>query len=101
MFLKIFILFITVPVQEIAILIDIGSYFGLGPTILLIVFTGALGAYLAKKEGLKTFFAIQNKLNAGEIPTEELIDGVIILAAGLVLLTPGIITDTFGFLLLP
>lgn len=100
MFFKLFILFISVPVIEIAILIDLGSFLGLIPTVALIIFTGALGAYLAKQEGMKTFFAIQNKLNTGEIPTDELIDGVIILAAGLVLLTPGIITDIFGFLLL-
>ncbi len=100
MFPRLLLLFIIVPLLELWILIDIGSFIGTGPTLLIIIGTGVLGAYLARKEGFRTFFSIQQKLNEGQIPADEMFDGLIILIAGAVLLTPGIITDIFGFLLL-
>ncbi|MCP4723504.1 MAG: FxsA family protein [bacterium] len=100
MFGKLLLLFITVPFIELLILLDIGNSIGLGSTVILIVVTGFIGAYLAKMEGFRTFTMIQSKLQTGELPTDELIDGLIILIAGVVLITPGVLTDTFGFLML-
>ncbi len=100
MFFKLLILFITVPIIEIWILIDIGKVIGTLPTILLIVFTGAVGAYLTKLQGLITIFKIRENLSKGIIPSEELLDGVLIVLAGGFLITPGILTDIAGFLLL-
>lgn len=85
---------------ELAILIKVGTLIGAGPTILLILFTGVLGASLAQSQGLRVWIGIQNELQAGRIPAEGLLDGLLILIGGVVLLTPGIITDLFGFCLL-
>ncbi len=100
MFLKLFFAFSIIPLVEIYILIKIGSYFGAITSILLVVFTGVLGAYLAKIQGLNTYFRIQQSLQEGRLPSSELIDAVLILFAGILLLTPGFLTDFFGFLLL-
>ena len=100
MFLKLFLAFSVIPIIEIYILIKIGSYFGAITSILLVLITGFLGAYLAKIQGLNTFFRIQESMQEGRIPSSELIDAVLILLAGFLLLTPGFLTDLFGFLLL-
>lgn len=67
------------------------------PTIGLIVLTGILGASLARQQGLSTLAKIQNELKSGRPPTQELVEGAMIVVGGLVLLTPGILTDLFGF----
>ena len=100
MFLKLFLAFSVIPIIEIYILIKIGSYFGAITSILLVLITGFLGAYLAKIQGLNTFFRIQESMQEGRIPSSELIDAVLILMAGFLLLTPGFLTDLLGFLLL-
>ena len=100
MFFKLLILFVTVPIIEIWILIDIGRGIGTLPTILLIIFTGIVGAYLTKRQGLMTIYKIKENLKMGIMPSEELIDGFLIVLAGGFLITPGILTDSVGFLLL-
>ena len=100
MFFKLLILFVTVPIIEIWILIDIGREIGTLPTILLIIFTGIAGAYLTKHQGLITIFKIKENLRTGIMPSEELIDAFLIVLAGGFLITPGILTDLAGFLLL-
>tara|TARA_Y100001970_G_scaffold293428_1_gene440136 strand:+ start:4076 stop:4474 length:399 start_codon:yes stop_codon:yes gene_type:complete len=100
MFIKLFLAFSIIPIVEIYILIKIGSIFGALTSILLVIFTGFAGAYLARKQGLKTFFRIQDSLIEGRLPSEELIDAVLILIAGFLLLTPGFLTDFFGFMFL-
>ena len=100
MFFKLLILFITVPIIEIWILIDIGRMIGTFPTILLIVLTGLAGAYLTKIQGLITIYKIRENLSKGIMPSEELIDGFLIILAGGFLITPGLITDSASFLLL-
>jgi len=100
MFFKLLILFVTVPIIEIWILIDIGRGIGTLPTILLIIFTGVVGAYLTKRQGLMTIYKIKENLKMGIMPSEELIDGFLIVLAGGFLITPGILTDSVGFLLL-
>lgn len=93
-------LLIIVPAAEIGILMLSGKTFGVWTTILLIIFTGILGAYLAKKQGLETLRKAQEQLQYGAVPGDALLDGLCILVGGVVLLTPGFITDALGFLLL-
>jgi UPF0716 protein FxsA len=100
MLLKLFLAFTIIPVVEIYLLIEIGSVFGVFTSIALVVFTGFLGAYLARIQGLQTLFRIQESLREGRMPSAELLDALLIGIAGLVLLTPGFLTDTVGFVLL-
>ena len=100
MFARLLLLFIFVPLIELAVLIDVGRIIGTFATLTLIVVTGIVGAYLARMEGFRVFFTIRHKMSVGQLPANELIDGLIILIAGVLLLTPGIITDCFGFLML-
>ena len=100
MLLKLFLAFTLIPLVEIYLLIKLGQNFGAITSILLVIFTGILGAYLAKMEGLRTLFRLQETLREGGMPGEELLDALLIALAGLVLITPGFITDAFGFLLL-
>ena len=100
MLLKLFLAFTLIPLVEIYLLIKLGQNFGAITSILLVIFTGILGAYLARMEGLRTLFRIQETLREGRMPGEELLDALLIAIAGLVLITPGFITDVAGFLLL-
>ena len=100
MLLKLFLAFTIIPVVEIYLLIQIGTIFGALTSIALVIVTGFLGAYLARIQGLQTLFRIQKSLREGQIPSRELLDALLIGIAGLVLLTPGFLTDAFGFLLL-
>lgn len=91
---------IIVPALEIGLLILSGNTLGILPTILLIILTGVLGAWLAKKEGLQVLRLAQLQMQRGEMPGEAILDGICILVGGVVLLTPGFITDALGFVLL-
>ncbi|MGY8958405.1 MAG: FxsA family protein [Alphaproteobacteria bacterium] len=92
-------LFIAVPVAEIAVFIQAGSHFGLWPTIMAIIGTALLGAALLRWQGLATLARAQQSLQRNELPVAEIYTGLCLLAAGALLLTPGFITDTVGFLL--
>lgn len=100
MFIRLLIIFIIVPIIELYVLIEAGRQIGLGATIAMILLTGIAGAYLARSQGFNIINRIQNELNKGTLPAEELFDGAMILAGGLLLLTPGFCTDLFGFCLL-
>ena len=100
MLLKLFLAFTIIPIIEIYILIKIGSILGAFVSISLVILTGILGAYLARLQGLNTFLRIQRSLTEGRIPSGELLDAVLILIAGILLLTPGFLTDSIGFILL-
>ena len=93
-------LFIVVPAVELGLLIEIGSALGVLPTIGLIILTGIVGAALAKRQGLSTLRAIQAATARGEMPVDQLVDGALILFAGALLVTPGVLTDGVGFLCL-
>ena len=95
-----FFLFLTVPLLEVYILIQVGSYFGVVPTIVLCLFTAALGAFLLREQGLQTLARVQRKLQAGEMPASDVIGGLILLFSGIFLLTPGLFTDVIGFICL-
>jgi len=78
-------------------LIKIGQSLGLGYTLGLVIFTGILGAYLTRWQGFVTLRKIQEDVNNGRMPADRLLDGVLILCSGILLLTPGLITDLIGF----
>lgn len=99
-FTKLLILFVIVPVTELYILIEVGKRIGSLTTIGLIILTGIIGAYLVKSQGFMILKKIQNDLNEGIIPGDSLIQGAIILAGGIFLLTPGFVTDIIGFIFL-
>tara|TARA_B100000686_G_scaffold326798_1_gene385002 strand:+ start:161 stop:559 length:399 start_codon:yes stop_codon:yes gene_type:complete len=100
MLLKLLFAFTIIPITEIYLLIEIGSMFGSLTAVILVIFTGFLGAYLARMQGLQTFYRIQGSLREGRMPSSDLLDALLIVIAGLVLLTPGFLTDLVGFLLL-
>ncbi len=100
MFLRMLALFVLLPLVELAILIQVGQAIGLGPTLVLVVLTGFLGATLARRQGLRAWLAIRAELQAGRVPGGAMVDGLLILIGGIVLLTPGILTDLLGFALL-
>lgn len=93
-------LFIAVPLAEIAILIKLGEVIGIGATILLVIGTAVLGVSLLKRQGLAALSRARSAMDAGEFPVESVIDGACLLIAGAFLLTPGLLTDTVGFSLL-
>jgi UPF0716 protein FxsA len=97
---RLLILFIAVPAIELALLIEIGSRIGTGATLGLILVTGALGAALARHQGLKVIQQVQSELATGALPASSLVDGLIIVIASALLVTPGVLTDVFGFLCL-
>lgn len=100
MLLYLILLFTIIPAVELAILIKVGTIIGVTNTMLLIIFTGVLGAALARYQGFTVLNSIQNELNRGIMPSHQLIDGLMILVGGIVLLTPGFVTDALGFTLL-
>ena len=100
MLLKLFLAFTIIPIIEIYLLIKIGAMFGALTAVTLVILTGFLGAFLARMQGLQTLYRIQESLRKGRMPSGELLDALLIVIAGLVLLTPGFLTDSAGFLLL-
>ena len=98
--LKLLLAFTIIPIIEIYLLIEIGSIFGVLTAITLVILTGFLGAFMARMQGLQTLFRIQESLREGRMPSSELLDALLIVIAGVVLLTPGFLTDSAGFLLL-
>jgi len=93
-------IFVGIPLIEMMILIKLGAVMGFWNTMLLVIGTGVLGAYLARIEGMRTWLNIQNAMKAGDMPAEKMIDAFLILIAGVLLITPGLLTDITGFLLL-
>ena len=100
MFQLLFLLFLIIPVIEIYLLIQVGGIIGTLPTVGLVVFTAVLGAFLVRQQGLATLLRVQQSMARGELPTTAMFEGVILLLAGALLLTPGFFTDTLGFLAL-
>ena len=100
MFLRLLLLFTIVPLVELFLLVKLGTVVGVAPTVALVIFTGVLGAWLARQQGLGVLRRLSEDLEEGRLPAEALIDGLLVLIAGAVLLTPGLLTDALGFLLL-
>ncbi len=102
LFGRLFVLFLIVPILDLALLVAVGERVGFWPTLAVVVLTAAVGSWLAKREGLAAWQRVQRKMASGGIPGPELIDGLLILVAGTLLLTPGFLTDLAGLLgLLP
>ena len=100
MLLRLIVVFTMVPLIEVLLLLEIGNRIGTLNTILLIILTGILGAHLMRLQGFAVFRKIQEDLGRGIPPTNEIVQGALVLAGGILLLTPGFFTDTIGFLLL-
>jgi UPF0716 protein FxsA len=99
-FVRLLLLFLLIPIVEIAVLVEVGKHIGTGPTVGIILVTGLIGAWLAKGEGLLILFSIQRSVMEGRVPTDELVEGFLVLLGGVLLLTPGLVTDMLGFLCL-
>jgi UPF0716 protein FxsA len=100
MFIRLLLILTIVPLTELVLLLRLAEEFSWQSTLALVVLTGVLGAWLARRQGIRTFARIQNELERGTLPADALIDAALILVAGLVLVTPGILTDLLGFALL-
>ncbi|MDA7758934.1 FxsA family protein [Amylibacter sp.] len=94
------IIFIAIPIIEIALFIQVGGAIGLYPTLAIVLLTAIIGTTLLKSQGLSALGTLQNSLQLGQNPMKQIIHGAMILISGVFLLTPGFFTDTFGILLL-
>ncbi len=97
---KLLLLFLGVPLLELIVLIKLGQFAGFWTTLAIVILAGIVGAALARWQGLRVLMRIQDELRAGRIPAAEMLDGLLILIAGVMLLTPGFLSDVFGLLLL-
>ena len=93
-------LFLVVPLAELYVILQVGQAFGALNTVALLILISAVGAWLVKREGLNVWRRFQRQVESGSIPGREMADGVMILAAGALLMTPGFLTDIAGILLL-
>lgn len=93
-------LFVIIPLVEFALLIEVGRRLGTLETLLIVFGTGLVGAYLARLEGFRILYQIRTQLQQGQVPAEQLFDGFLVLIAGVVLITPGLLTDLAGLILL-
>ncbi|BDX08292.1 FxsA family protein [Planctobacterium marinum] len=98
MFAKLFLLFAILPIIEIALLINVGEVIGGWNTVAIVIITAFVGAHLVRKEGVQTLANAQLKMRSGEMPGQEMAEGLLLLIAGVLLVTPGFVTDGIGFL---
>lgn len=97
---RLFLLFTLVPLAELYLLVTLGGLMGVGPTIALVAVTGMLGAALARREGRRALANYQAALNKGQLPEDGIVSGLLILVGGVMLITPGILTDICGLALM-
>lgn len=100
MFARLFILFTTVSLLEIFVLLKVGSFLGAWPTVILVVITALIGSALVRSQGLQLVQQLQQRLAQGEMPGQQLIEGIMLIITGVLLVTPGFVTDLCGLLLL-
>jgi UPF0716 protein FxsA len=100
MFLILFLLFVLIPVVELSVLIRVGEVLGTWTTVGLVLFTAVLGVSLVRSQGLSTLMQVQQKLARGEAPGQEIVEGMMLAMAGVLLVIPGFVTDFIGLLLL-
>ncbi|MGE6264676.1 FxsA family protein [Aeromonas media] len=97
---KLLLLLVGLVLLELTVMIEVGSVIGALPTVGLLVLTAVLGSSLVRSEGIKTLFSAQQKMQQGEMPGREVMGGMMLALAGLLLIIPGFVTDFFGILLL-
>jgi len=95
-----FLCFLIVPIIEMLVLLKVGAFIGAFYTVLLVLMTAVIGVSLLKRQGLSTFIRANQKMQTGQMPVSEMGEGLMLAVAGALLLTPGFVTDGFGFLLL-
>jgi len=100
MFRLLFALFIIVPIVEITLLMQVGEIIGAWPTVALVIMSAWVGAKYVRQQGLATLQSVQTKMAKNEVPSSEIVTGLMLLVAGVLLMTPGFVTDIFGLLLL-
>ncbi|PST87474.1 membrane protein FxsA [Photobacterium jeanii] len=93
-------LFIVVPIVEIALFVQVGGVLGMWPTIGLVLVTAIVGASLVRSQGIATLLSVQSRLQQGELPAQQIVEGVMLAVAGVLLLTPGFMTDILGMAVL-
>jgi UPF0716 protein FxsA len=93
----ILLILLIIPFIELYLLLEVGSFLGVFPTIFMIVFTGVLGVWLFRQQGFATLKRFQDSVNRGEVPAYEMIEGPILLIGGALLIAPGFFTDILGF----
>jgi UPF0716 protein FxsA len=94
------VLFLIVPIIEIYVIVQVGQEIGALPTIALLLVESAVGAWLVKREGRRAWQALKGAVGTGRLPSRELADAALVLVGGTLLLTPGFVTDVFGFFLI-
>jgi len=90
-------LFVAMPIIEIAVLLRVGSALGWLPTLAIVILTAVLGTIMLRQQGLATLNIARQRMNSGEMPAQQMLEGVILMIGGVLLLTPGFVTDAFGF----
>ncbi len=100
MFKPLLFIFLTIPIIEIYLLITVGGFIGVWPTVGLVILTAIIGVSLLRAQGLSTLQKAQENIAKGEMPALEMLEGIVLLICGALLLTPGFFTDTIGFLAL-
>lgn len=93
-------LFIVMPIVEIALLLRVGDAFGWIPTLLIVIATAIVGSAMLRQQGLATLNKARQRMDSGEMPAQQLLEGILIMIGGVLLLTPGFVTDAFGFVCL-
>jgi len=96
----IFLCFLVIPIVEMLVLLKVGSFIGTFYTVALVLMTAVIGVSLLRRQGLSAFLRANEKMQAGQMPVEEMGEGLMLAVAGALLLTPGFVTDGIGFLLL-
>lgn len=100
MFRLLFIFFIIIPIIEITVLMQVGALLGVWPTIAIVILTAWLGAKYVRQQGIATLNSVQTKMAQGQMPSDEIVTGLVLLVAGVLLVTPGFVTDLLGLSLL-
>ncbi|MGO2509440.1 MAG: FxsA family protein [Vibrio hibernica] len=100
MFAILLVLFILVPIIEITLFIQVGGMIGLWPTIAIVLTTAIVGASLVRSQGIQTIMSVQSRLQQGELPAQQIVEGIMLAVAGVLLLTPGFMTDFLGMMIL-
>lgn len=100
MFARLFLIFTSVSLLEIYVLVKVGGFLGAWPTVLLVIITAFVGSALVRSQGLQLVKQLQQRMAAGEMPGQQLIEGIMLIITGVLLVTPGFVTDLSGLLLL-